>query len=84
VHLINVGTSLFSLWAMNPWQPCTATGSVLAEANRVLPRWLRRLVVPDWVGPAVCEVNPDHGALDDSTLAALCAGLAHVLSLPPR
>jgi arginase len=39
------------------------------------------VAMPSWVGLTVCEVNPDHGALDGSTLAELCAGLAHVLSV---
>ena len=42
---------------------------------------LRELVAaPNWVALTICEVNPDHGELDGSTLRTFCEGVADVLS----
>ena len=42
---------------------------------------LRELVAaPNWAALTICEVNPDHGELDGSTLGTLNEGLAEVLS----
>lgn len=42
---------------------------------------LRGLVAsPNWVALTICEVNPDHGEPDGSTLGILSEGLAEVLS----
>jgi arginase len=42
---------------------------------------LRVLVAsPNWVALTICEVNPDHGELDGSTLRAFNTGLADALS----
>ena len=42
---------------------------------------LRELVsAPNWVGLTLCEVNPDHGEVDGSTLRRLNEGLADALS----
>jgi arginase len=45
----------------------------LVTALRVL------VAAPNWVALTVCEVNPDHGEGDGSTLETLCDGLADVL-----
>jgi arginase len=46
---------------------------------------LRELVAaPNWATLTICEVNPDHGALDGSTLRAFTEALADVLSAAPR
>jgi arginase len=43
---------------------------------------LRELVsTPGWIGLTVCEVNPDHGEADGSTLRTFGDGLADVLSV---
>lgn len=43
---------------------------------------LRELVAtPGWIGLTVCEVNPDHGEADGSTLRTFGEGLAEVLSV---
>jgi arginase len=43
---------------------------------------LRELVsTPGWIGLTVCEVNPDHGEADGSTLRMFGEGLADVLSV---
>jgi arginase len=43
---------------------------------------LRELVsAPGWIGLTVCEVNPDHGEADGSTLQTFSEGLADVLSV---
>jgi arginase len=43
---------------------------------------LRELVTtPGWSGLTVCEVNPDHGEADGSTLRTFSEGLADVLSV---
>jgi arginase len=43
---------------------------------------LRELVsTPGWIGLTVCEVNPDHGEADGSTLRIFGEGLADVLSV---
>jgi arginase len=43
---------------------------------------LRQLVsTPGWIGLTVCEVNPDHGEADGSTLRTFGEGLADVLSV---
>jgi arginase len=43
---------------------------------------LRELVsTPGWIGLTVCEVNPDHGEADGSTLRIFSEGLADVLSV---
>jgi arginase len=43
---------------------------------------LRELVAtPGWIGLTVCEVNPDHGEADGSTLRTFGEGLADVLSV---
>jgi arginase len=43
---------------------------------------LRELVAtPAWIGLTVCEVNPDHGEADGSTLRTFGEGLADVLSV---
>jgi arginase len=42
---------------------------------------LRELVVaPNWVALTICEVNPDHGELDGSTLHTFNVALADILS----
>jgi arginase len=42
---------------------------------------LRELVAaPNWIALTICEVNPDHGELDGSTLRTFNEGLAGVLS----
>jgi arginase len=42
---------------------------------------LRELVAaPNWLALTICEVNPDHGELDGSTLRTFNEGLADVLS----
>ena len=42
---------------------------------------LRELVAaPNWATLTICEVNPDHGELDGSTLRTFSEGLAEVLS----
>ena len=42
---------------------------------------LRELVAaPNWVGLTLCEVNPDHGESDGSTLRRLNEGLADAIS----
>jgi arginase len=42
---------------------------------------LRELVAaPNWAALTICEVNPDHGELDGSTLRTFVDGLADVLS----
>jgi arginase len=42
---------------------------------------LRELVAaPNWATLTICEVNPDHGELDGSTLRTFSEGLADVLS----
>ena len=42
---------------------------------------LRELVAaPNWVALTICEVNPDHGELDGSTLRTFNEGVADVLS----
>ena len=46
----------------------------LVAALRVL------VAAPNWVALTVCEINPDHGEGDGSTLETLCDGLADVLS----
>ena len=46
----------------------------LVTALRVL------IAAPNWVALTVCEINPDHGEADGSTLETLCDGLADVLS----
>ena len=43
---------------------------------------LRELVTtPGWIGLTVCEINPDHGEADGSTLRTFSEGLADVLSV---
>jgi arginase len=43
---------------------------------------LRELVAtPGWIGLTVCEVNPDHGEADGSTIRTFSEGLADVLSV---
>ena len=46
----------------------------LVAALRVL------VAAPNWVALTVCEINPDHGEADGSTLETLSDGLADVLS----
>jgi arginase len=46
----------------------------LVDALRVL------VASPNWVALTICEVNPDHGELDGSTLRAFNTGLADALS----
>jgi arginase len=42
---------------------------------------LRELIAaPNWVALTICEVNPDHGELDGSTLRTFSEALADVLS----
>jgi arginase len=38
------------------------------------------LAAPNWVALTICEVNPDHGEPDSSTMRTLSEGLADVLS----
>ena len=38
------------------------------------------VIAPNWVALTICEVNPDHGELDGSTLRTFSQGLADVLS----
>ena len=38
------------------------------------------IAAPNWVALTVCEINPDHGEADGSTLETLCDGFADVLS----
>jgi arginase len=42
------------------------------------------LAAPNWVALTVCEVNPDHGELDGSTMRTLSDALADVLAAAPR
>jgi arginase len=46
----------------------------LVAALRVLT------AAPNWIALTICEVNPDHGELDGSTLHTLSDGLADALS----
>ena len=42
---------------------------------------LRELIAaPNWVALTVCEVNPDHGELDGTTMRTFSEALADVLS----
>jgi arginase len=38
------------------------------------------VAAPNWVALTVCEVNPDHGELDGSTLRTLNEGLSEILA----
>lgn len=38
------------------------------------------VAAPNWVALTICEVNPDHGELDGSTMRTLSDGLTDVLS----
>jgi arginase len=42
------------------------------------------LTAPNWAGLTVCEVNPDHGAADGSTLRIFAEALAQALAGSPR
>jgi arginase len=64
----------------------------LAENNRrnvglrfdQLMASLRPLLrAPNWVGLTVCELNPDHGESDGSTLRTLAEALADALAFSP-
>jgi arginase len=46
----------------------------LVDALRVL------VAAPNWIALTICEINPDHGELDGSTLRTFNDGLAGVLS----
>jgi arginase len=50
----------------------------LMAALRVL------LGAPNWAALTVCEVNPDHGAADGSTLRTFAAALADAVAASPR
>ena len=39
------------------------------------------LRAPNWAGLTVCELNPDHGEADGSTLRAFAEGLADALGI---
>ena len=39
------------------------------------------VATPGWIGMTVCELNPDHGEADGSTLRTFSEGLADVLSV---
>jgi arginase len=65
----------------------------LAENNRrnmglrfdQLMASLRPLLrAPNWVALTVCELNPDHGESDGSTLRTFAEALADALALSPR
>lgn len=65
----------------------------LAENNRrnvglrfdQLMASLRPLLrAPNWKALTVCEVNPDHGEIDGSTLRTFAAALADALAASPR
>jgi arginase len=46
---------------------------------------LRELIAaPNWVALTICEVNPDHGELDGSTLRTFSDALAEVQSAAVR
>ena len=38
------------------------------------------VAAPNWAALTICEVNPDHGELDGSTLRTFIEALADVLS----
>jgi arginase len=42
------------------------------------------LCAPNWAALTVCELNPDHGESDGSTLRTLAGALADVLAASPR
>jgi arginase len=42
------------------------------------------LRAPNWTGLTVCELNPDHGESDGSTLRTFAEALADALALSPR
>ena len=42
------------------------------------------LTAPNWAGLTVCEINPDHGAADGSTLRTFTSALASALAGSPR
>jgi arginase len=42
------------------------------------------LLAPNWAALTVCEVNPDHGEEDGSTLRTFCAALAQALARSRR
>jgi arginase len=42
------------------------------------------LSAPNWMGLTVCEINPDHGEPDGSTLRAFAEALAQALARSPR
>jgi arginase len=42
------------------------------------------LRAPNWVGLTVCELNPDHGQSDGSTLRTFAEALADALAASPR
>jgi arginase len=52
--------------------------AALAQALRVLLR------MPNWAALTICEVNPDHGAADGSTLRLFIDALAEALGGSPR
>jgi arginase len=52
--------------------------AALKEALRVLLR------APNWAALTICEVNPDHGAADGSTLRLFVDALAEALGGSPR
>jgi arginase len=52
--------------------------AALNEALRVLLR------APNWAALTVCEVNPDHGAADGSTLRSFVDALTEALGGSPR
>jgi arginase len=42
------------------------------------------LSAPNWIGLTICEVNPDHGESDGSTLRDFAQALAEILAPSPR
>jgi arginase len=40
--------------------------------------------VPNWAALTLCELNPDHGNSDGSTLRAFSDALADVIARAPR
>lgn len=46
---------------------------------------LRSLLrAPNWAALTICELNPDHGEMDGSTLHTFAEGLADALAVSPR
>ena len=65
----------------------------LAENNRrnpglrfdqLMAAWRPLLCAPNWAVLTVCELNPDHGESDGSTLRTFAGALADALAASPR